>query len=221
MEASKSFFFSTSKTDAAQKKEKKRKASSELEKGSEEKKKKVNIVFNQKRARTLNKAKLEKGKSGNVLYWMSRDQRVEDNWALLYAQKMAMELECGLLVGFCLLAYPSANLRSYDFMVRGLKELEGESLAKKVPLVLKIGKAEEEIPKMVEENKVLLVVTDFSPLRHALQWKQEVSKKLEQVGVPLWEVCYFDENCFPPKSFPFNQIIFVTFHLHSNFFLQI
>jgi|APDOM4702015248_1054824.scaffolds.fasta_scaffold633950_1 deoxyribodipyrimidine photolyase len=26
---------------------------------------------------------------GTVIYWMSRDQRVDDNWALLYAQSMA------------------------------------------------------------------------------------------------------------------------------------
>ncbi len=27
----------------------------------------------------------------SVAYWMSRDQRVQDNWALLYAQKIALE----------------------------------------------------------------------------------------------------------------------------------
>ena len=26
-----------------------------------------------------------------VAYWMSRDQRVQDNWALIYAQKLAKE----------------------------------------------------------------------------------------------------------------------------------
>ena len=29
--------------------------------------------------------------SGPVVYWMSRDQRAQDNWALLYAQEIALE----------------------------------------------------------------------------------------------------------------------------------
>jgi hypothetical protein len=29
---------------------------------------------------------------GCVVYWMSRDQRVQDNWALLYAQQEALAL---------------------------------------------------------------------------------------------------------------------------------
>ena len=34
-----------------------------------------------------------------VLYWMSRDQRVNDNWALLYAQQQAVKNRSGL--GVC------------------------------------------------------------------------------------------------------------------------
>jgi len=29
--------------------------------------------------------------SGPVIYWMSRDQRAHDNWALLFSQKLALE----------------------------------------------------------------------------------------------------------------------------------
>ena len=28
---------------------------------------------------------------GPIVYWMSRDQRAEDNWALTFAQKLALE----------------------------------------------------------------------------------------------------------------------------------
>jgi len=31
-------------------------------------------------------------KNGPVVYWMQRDQRASDNWALIKAQKMAIEL---------------------------------------------------------------------------------------------------------------------------------
>ena len=39
---------------------------------------------------------------GLVLYWMSRDQRVQDNWALLSAQELALTLGQPLGVVFCL-----------------------------------------------------------------------------------------------------------------------
>lgn len=39
---------------------------------------------------------------GPVIYWMSRDQRTRDNWALLYAQERAMQSRVPLMVIFCL-----------------------------------------------------------------------------------------------------------------------
>lgn len=47
---------------------------------------------------------LREGKAGAgpVLYWMSRDQRAKDNWALLCAQKTAIRLGRPLVVVFCL-----------------------------------------------------------------------------------------------------------------------
>ena len=44
---------------------------------------------------------------GPVVYWMSRDQRVGDNWALLWAQQEALIHQKGLLVVFCMIPnYP-------------------------------------------------------------------------------------------------------------------
>lgn len=42
--------------------------------------------MNLKRARILKEGKMG---AGPVIYWMSRDQRVQDNWALLFAQEKA------------------------------------------------------------------------------------------------------------------------------------
>ena len=39
---------------------------------------------------------------GPVVYWMSRDQRARDNWALIFAQEKAMELKCPLVTVFTL-----------------------------------------------------------------------------------------------------------------------
>jgi deoxyribodipyrimidine photo-lyase len=47
---------------------------------------------------------IREGKSlrGPVVYWMSRDQRVRDNWALLFAQEYALQRKSALIVVFCL-----------------------------------------------------------------------------------------------------------------------
>jgi deoxyribodipyrimidine photo-lyase len=41
-------------------------------------------AMNPKRLRALKAGNLRKGP---VVYWMSRDQRTQDNWALLFAQE--------------------------------------------------------------------------------------------------------------------------------------
>ena len=55
--------------------------------------------MNPKRIRTI-----ISGKPGNgpVAYWMSRDQRVDDNWGLLFARVMALEASVPVVVVFCL-----------------------------------------------------------------------------------------------------------------------
>jgi deoxyribodipyrimidine photo-lyase len=56
---------------------------------------------------------------------MSRDQRVEDNWALIRAQELAKEYKLPLKVVFNLVPkFLEATLRQYSFMIDGLKEVE-------------------------------------------------------------------------------------------------
>ncbi|MDF1611148.1 deoxyribodipyrimidine photo-lyase [Stygiobacter electus] len=53
--------------------------------------------MNLKRLRIL---KDEKFISAPVVYWMQRDQRIHDNWALIYAQEKTIELSKPLYVVF-------------------------------------------------------------------------------------------------------------------------
>ena len=54
---------------------------------------------------------------------MSRDQRANDNWALLYAVDWAKRGNHGVAVVFNLVpSYLEATLRQYQFMIDGLKE---------------------------------------------------------------------------------------------------
>jgi hypothetical protein len=63
--------------------------------------------------------------TGPVVYWMSRDQRVADNWAFLFAQELALEQKTPLAVLFCLVpGFLGATIRHYGFMLKGLREVE-------------------------------------------------------------------------------------------------
>jgi deoxyribodipyrimidine photo-lyase len=78
------------------------------------------MLVNPKRARILAQGNSSKGP---VIYWMSRDQRASDNWALLFALEMALKREVPLAVIFCLVPeFLGAAARQYGFM---LKRLEG------------------------------------------------------------------------------------------------
>ncbi|UCE23024.1 MAG: deoxyribodipyrimidine photo-lyase, partial [Candidatus Aminicenantes bacterium] len=54
-----------------------------------------------KRVRKLNELAVRK--DGPVVYWMSRDQRVAYNWALLVAQELAQTYHKPHCVVFCLI----------------------------------------------------------------------------------------------------------------------
>jgi len=116
---------------------------------------------------------------------MSRDQRLDDNWALLFAQQKAKEYHTPLLICFCLTEFLNAPLRHYVFMIDGLAELAQRSHALGIPFFLLQGDPSQEIPDFIEAKAIGALVTDFSPLRLARQWKAAV---VEKVTIPVVEV---------------------------------
>ena len=84
--------------------------------------------------------------SGPVVYWMHREHRAEDNWALLFAQELARERRAPLIVLYCLApSFLGAALRQYAFLLNGLEEVEQDLRRKHIPLVVACGKPEREI----------------------------------------------------------------------------
>ena len=139
--------------------------------------------MNSKRIRTL-----KSGKSGNgpVAYWMSRDQRVEDNWALLFARGIALEADVPVVVIFCLAnGFLGAVRRHYEFMLKGLQEVESALARKKIPFFFLLGDPGKRIPEFVREYGIGTLVTDFSPLRVKRRWLEKVAPEIE---IPFFEV---------------------------------
>ncbi len=140
-------------------------------------------MVNPKRTRILKKGK---EKAGPVVYWMSRDQRTRDNWALLFAQELALERREPMGVVFCLVPrFLDATMRHYDFMLKGIQEVEKELTKKNIPFFLLPGAPEEEIPSFVNRNGIGTLVSDFEPLRIKRGWKKRVGQKID---IPLYEV---------------------------------
>jgi deoxyribodipyrimidine photo-lyase len=104
--------------------------------------------------------------AGPVVYWMSRDQRVHDNWALLFSQWIALQHNVPLAGVFCVVPrFLEATSRQYGFMLKGLREVEKNLAPKNIPLYLLAGSPEEHIPEFIERNPGGALVTDFDPLR--------------------------------------------------------
>jgi deoxyribodipyrimidine photo-lyase len=115
--------------------------------------------------------------AGPVLYWINRERRVRDNWALLHAQHIAMERRAPLHVVFCLVpSFLGATLRQYDFMLRGLQELERDLLDLNISFTLVLGSPVDMLPRIAEGASI--VITDHEPLRIKKQWVQAVQQTL-------------------------------------------
>ena len=113
--------------------------------------------------------------TGPVIYWMSRDQRFFDNWALLHAQEEAKKRGVPLAVVFSLVPkFLQASIRMYGFMLDGLKDVQEACLEHNVPFHLLTGYPQDTLPKFVEQYKVSLIVTDMSPLRTGVEWRNQV-----------------------------------------------
>lgn len=139
--------------------------------------------MNKNRLKTLKEGKREQGP---VAYWMSRDQRVRDNWALLWAQDTALEHQSPLVVIFCLVpAFLNASFRQYIFMLKGLEETERNLATFNIPFYLLSGSPERVIPDWLKVHNIRTLVTDFDPLKIKRFWKQSIS---ERIHIPFYEV---------------------------------
>lgn len=140
-------------------------------------------MINEKRIRLLQNGNET---NGPIVYWLSRDQRVHDNWALLFAQKLGLEKKKSLIVIFNLVPdFLEATIRQYGFMLKGLQEVETELSNYNIPFFLLSGKPEEQIPKFIKKINASILISDFDPLKIKRIWKRDVAK---QISIPFFEV---------------------------------
>ena len=137
--------------------------------------------FNAARARLMTQPAEATTTSGKcVVYWMFRDQRVNNNNAIHYAQAVARDAGVPFKVVFNLLPkFLNATVRQYGFMIKGLEEVEQELRRLDIPMHLLMGDPVVNIPAFVREHEAMLLVTDFSPLRTGVSWINGIAAALD------------------------------------------
>jgi len=132
------------------------------------------------RSRRLNQAPAG---NGPVVYWMNRDQRARDNWAMLFAREHARQRSTSLGVVFALPHRLPA--RQFEFLIEGLSQT-GRDLEKlRIPLHVLSDDSPDLLVRFLRGHAIGLLVTDFSPLREdrrAIEWVAQ------NVGVETWQV---------------------------------
>jgi hypothetical protein len=143
--------------------------------------KKVEWPPNQKRVRKL--GSVEHDKAGDcVVYWMSRDQRAQDNWALLYASHLAQKQQRPLVVLFSLVPkFLNATIRQYGFMLKGLEETASVLRGKNVPFTMLSGYAKD----TVRRPSSLLVMCSLDVHIHRIYIYAALrSRSLSKTNIP-------------------------------------
>jgi deoxyribodipyrimidine photo-lyase len=120
---------------------------------------------------------------GPVVYWMRRDQRVQDNWALLHAQDLARHRRQPLAVVFNFVPGLLGASRRHDaFMLGGLRQVAHDLADLGIGFALREGEPADTVPAFVRDVAAGVLVTDFDPLRIARAGARAVADRLD---VPL------------------------------------
>jgi len=136
-----------------------------------------------KRIRTLKKGQFI-GEA--VLYWMVRDKRFNDNWALYSAQKAALKYKVPLHVCFQYNAkISSSTIREYEFLFLGLQETERSLYRYNIQFHLLKGNAAYEIPFLCSRLKIGVILTDYSPLK---LYKRRLNQVINKLSFPIYQV---------------------------------
>jgi deoxyribodipyrimidine photo-lyase len=160
------------------------------------------------RTRILTREELPLSPEGkSVIYWMQRDVRTVDNWALLFASHVAETQKLPLYV-FHVLNPPASTPdgeiptletmgtteRHGKFLLGGLQLVHQELKDKGVPLHVLRPQSHDQVATLFEDCIIrdlspAAVVCDFHAVRHYRQWMEVGAKEsCEKSRVPMWQV---------------------------------
>ena len=115
---------------------------------------------------------------------------VQDNWALLYSQQRALQLNVPLHVVVCVPPeHGEMTGRHYTFMLEGLREVARECAELNISFHLAPGHPPDILtPAFLAAHELGLLVADFSPLRAHRAWLDTIVKNLSSAAVSVHQV---------------------------------
>lgn len=123
--------------------------------------------------------------TGPVIYVMSREVRVHENWGLLFAQRKANELNTELYVVFEVLKSYSGNVdRNFTHLLSGLRFVARELFKYNIHFSLLKQNSTDDLANFISRVNASHVYADFSPLRGP---KTRLTK-LEKLNVNIHEI---------------------------------
>jgi deoxyribodipyrimidine photo-lyase len=151
-------------------------------------------------------SKTRNAKDGSVVYWMQRDMRARDNWALCLASYFAAQKGLPLRVVYAFAPPPTRldpmpslqdlpmTRRHGNFLLGGLELVHKELETRKIPMHFVMAESHESVGEevcrlLLEELRACLVVSDFSPLRQFREWMElQATPILNIAAVPFYQV---------------------------------
>ena len=144
-----------------------------------------------------------------LVYWMTRDQRIQDNWGLLSAQYSALQHKLPLVI-VCTIV-PNCfevSLRQYSFMLDGLKEIQQKAHTLHIPFFSILSDEPSiSISTFAQQYKAAAIFTDFDPLAQSVFNRVEVASRVE---CPVYEV---DSHNIVPARFISQKVEFGAYTL--------
>ena len=142
------------------------------------------MIFMISDGRVKNLSSFEIKNKKYVLYWMQSSQRIDYNLALTYAILKANKLNRPIIAFFGITpTYPKANLRHYQFMLEGLKEVNNSLEEIGVKMIILEKSPEKGVVDLAKDS--CLIVADKGYLKTIKQWHKFAA---EQVRCPLVQV---------------------------------
>ena len=131
-----------------------------------------------------------------VAYYMHRDQRIQDNWAMIYAQKLALEHGIPLhVIAMISSKHPTdagATLRTVKFSLDGLEETSKDLKQLNISFHLILAQDNNtpgnQVADLMSKINIGCLVVDFSPLHPHKNIIQEIMKSSLIQGCPIYQV---------------------------------
>lgn len=151
-------------------------------------------MVDERRVRTLNDQAV--ADSGPVLYVMGREQRVQDNWALLYAKEQATAASVPLVVAFVVgPMFLSGTARHNHWLVASLKDVANGLATYNIPFTVRTGDWVETVLACQREYQAGQLVFDCNPLEPIRSWRDQAAARLPvrvtevdaRNVVPVWQ----------------------------------